>query len=289
PIIDADRRVIAVLGGHPRDPAWIEDVAQPAAAHMQAAAAEIYSKPRWRRRALGTIPRRGPHHAKNVGPSMGGGQRWPMNLAHSTVNLIIFAQLFAFSEFRRIAGWTNVLFMAFAPALHTFYQATSAAVFDWDRRARKGAKRMMRNFRARDSVFTTATFKFGRRTATFPHIDFGNLAWGWCAITALGCFDPDKGGHLILWDLMLIIRFPPGTTILIPSAILRHSNVPVGSKETRFSFTQYTPAGIFRWVYNDFRTDADVEQNMCTNEQDQRREDRANRWREGIHMYRTWP
>ncbi|KAJ7624191.1 hypothetical protein B0H17DRAFT_1151319 [Mycena rosella] len=52
-------------------------------------------------------------------------------------------------------------------------------------------------------------------------------AWGWCSITALGDFDPNKGGHLILWDLRLAIRFPPGSTILIPSALLHHSNVAI--------------------------------------------------------------
>ncbi|KAJ7620521.1 hypothetical protein DFH06DRAFT_1010638, partial [Mycena polygramma] len=38
-------------------------------------------------------------------------------------------------------------------------------------------------------------------------------------------FDPNLGGHLILWDLNLVIRFPPGSSIFIPSALLRHSNV----------------------------------------------------------------
>jgi hypothetical protein len=66
---------------------------------------------------------------------------------------------------------------------------------------------------------------------TFPHLDFANLAWGWCAITALGDFDPDKGGHLILWDLKLIIRFPPGSTILIPSTLIHHSNTSIHPHE----------------------------------------------------------
>ncbi|KAJ7038729.1 hypothetical protein C8F04DRAFT_950891, partial [Mycena alexandri] len=90
------------------------------------------------------------------------------------------------------------------------------------------------------SVFTTATFNFGPITVTFPHIDFGNLAWGWCVITVLGWFNPDRGGHLILWDLKLIIRFPPGASILIPSAILRHANVKIQPGERRYSFTQTT-------------------------------------------------
>ena len=52
------------------------------------------------------------------------------------------------------------------------------------------------------------------------HTDPGNLLFGWCAITTLGNFDPTLGGHLVLWDLKLVIEFPLGSTILIPSVTL---------------------------------------------------------------------
>jgi hypothetical protein len=55
------------------------------------------------------------------------------------------------------------------------------------------------------SVFAACTFNFGPHAITVPHLDFGNLSWGWCAITALGRFNPDLRGHLVLWDLKLII------------------------------------------------------------------------------------
>lgn len=74
-----------------------------------------------------------------------------------------------------------------------------------------------------------------------------------CAIQSLGPFDPKFGGHLILWDLRLVIEFPPGATILIPSATLTHSNIPVRDGESRVSFTQYTSGAIFRYVDNGFR------------------------------------
>jgi hypothetical protein len=146
---------------------------------------------------------------------------------------------------------------------------------------------LKRNFATGVSVFAAATFNFGPRTVTFPHLDFANLAWGWCAITALGDFDPDKGGHLILWDLKLIIRFPPGSTILIPSALIRHSNTSIQPHEKRFSFTQYTSAGIFRFVENGFRSDEDVNTaGISLEEQAERVEARKARWAEGLKMYR---
>ncbi|KAJ3805385.1 hypothetical protein F5876DRAFT_51931, partial [Lentinula aff. lateritia] len=53
-----------------------------------------------------------------------------------------------------------------------------------------------------------------------------------------------KGGQLIIWDLKLIFDFPPGSTILLPSALFRHSNIPVQKGDKRVSFTQYTAGGI---------------------------------------------
>ncbi|KAJ7823367.1 hypothetical protein B0H13DRAFT_1447898, partial [Mycena leptocephala] len=190
---------------------------------------------------------RGPHAAESVGPSMGGGQPYPMPLRHSPAHLAVFTGLFGLKCFEHISGWTNALFMGFTPKLHDYYRRTVDTVFEWDA-AQDHARHLQRNFLTTLSVFTTATFNFGPRTVTFPHIDFGNLAWGWCAITTLGWFDPNLGGHLILWDLKLIIRFPPGSTILLPSAILRHSNIKIRPWERHFSFTQFTPAAIFRFI-----------------------------------------
>ncbi|KAF7304234.1 hypothetical protein HMN09_00824400 [Mycena chlorophos] len=67
------------------------------------------------------------------------------------------------------------------------------------------------------------------------------------------------GGHLILWDLKLVIEFPAGALILIPSATLAHSNIPVQNDETRTSFTQFTAGGVFRYVDNDFRTEEELQ------------------------------
>lgn len=110
----------------------------------------------------------------------------------------------------------------------------------------------------RNSVFAAATFNFGPETVTYGHTDNGNFASGMCCITALGSYDPNKGGHLILFDLGIVIEFPPGSTILIPSAVLLHGNVSISSKETRLSFTQYFAGGLIRWVRHGFRTVADL-------------------------------
>ncbi|KJA19582.1 hypothetical protein HYPSUDRAFT_143505, partial [Hypholoma sublateritium FD-334 SS-4] len=105
-----------------------------------------------------------------------------------------------------------------------------------------------RLFLAHVSVFPAAAFNIGPDVWTYPHRDTLNLAYGWCAIQVLGNFDPKKGGHLVLWELRLVIEFPPGALVLIPSATITHFNVTVAEGDTRSSFTQYMLGGLFRWV-----------------------------------------
>lgn len=115
-------------------------------------------------------------------------------------------------------------------------------------------------------VFPAATLNAGPRTHTLPHRDYQNYAGGWCAITALGDFDPTKGGHLILWSLGLAIEFPPGCTIMIPSALLMHSNVPTCSGETRYSFTHFFAGQLVHWVDNGFISASDARSNYTDSE-----------------------
>lgn len=90
-----------------------------------------------------------------------------------------------------------------------------------------------------------------------------------------------------MWDLGLVIEFPPGATILIPSASIRHSNIGIQEGESRYSFTQYAAGGLFRWVDHGFQKEkqynrgwskARFEEDAVTAEQ---------RWEEGIRMFST--
>ena len=137
---------------------------------------------------------------------------------------------------------------SWAPALYAHYQTTLGKVED--------KVKIKRCFPG--SCFACSTINIGPNVRTFVHRDMKNLGVGWCAITPLGRFDHTKGGHLVLWDAKLIIEFPAGCTVYIPSAILRHSNTAIQPNEARSSFTQYTAGGLFRWVDNGYRTDVQL-------------------------------
>ncbi|KAF9015795.1 hypothetical protein BDZ89DRAFT_962460, partial [Hymenopellis radicata] len=124
------------------------------------------------------------------------------------------------------------------------------------------------------------------------HTDQGNLAWSWCAITALGNYNPDKGGHLIVWDLGLIIRFPPGSTIMMPSALLTHSNVEIQQDEERMSVVHFSAGGLFRYVQNGCITDKEFIAEVWPSMTEEGRavwwSERESRWQNALNKMSTW-
>ncbi|KAF7979476.1 hypothetical protein HWV62_42303 [Athelia sp. TMB] len=204
----------------------------------------------------------------------------PGNLVHSEANDHALSKLLESRAIRRLAGFASTTgALAFwCPQLHHYYRNTLGPLF-------RRYPLLKQNFK--NSVFPCTTVNFGPRTCCFPHTDANNLPYGLCAITALGSFDSTLGGRLILWDLKLVIEFPPGATILIPSTTIRHSNTPIQEGKTRYSFTQYAAGGLFRWVEHGFRTERARTAGWS---QAQVEEDRANgvrRWEDGINLFST--
>ncbi|KAJ7898170.1 hypothetical protein B0H14DRAFT_2332259, partial [Mycena olivaceomarginata] len=136
------------------------------------------------------------------------------------------------------------------------------------------------------SVFSCAAFNFGSNVWTFKHHDVCNLPFGLCAVQSLGRFDPKRGGHLVLWDLKLVVEFSPGALILLPSATIAHSNIPVDAGDERISFTQFTAGGLFRYVDNRFRTQADFAADD-PEEYAKAMDACVSRWADGLALYST--
>lgn len=264
-----------MLAGRPRDgKAWAEVCAEAVRAMNEEG----------RQYAGGSDPdephRRGDYPNGSGGFSFGGGQKVslsiplcgaadvlyclqkPSNMAHdSAYKAKLIDQLRENSALLRIAGFIDGeyamrvtllrltlhtgCFLQYAPRLYAHYEKVTNELMDKDKSLRK----MFDN-----CVFAAATLNIGPKVRTYIHTDHLNFAAGWCAVIALGDFDPEQGGHLVLWDLGLVIEFPPGSLIFLPSAVLRHSNLPIGENESRYSFTQYTAGGLFRWAECGFQS-----------------------------------
>ncbi|KAF9531030.1 hypothetical protein CPB83DRAFT_868384 [Crepidotus variabilis] len=195
--------------------------------------------------------RRGPFPVLNVGITHGKGTPHPVTL-HSPLaktpskHVEVVEALLKDQDLVRIATFGSACFQMWAPDIFDYYKSKLDKLY-----ARM--PQLRRNFQK--SVFPAAAINCGPNVWTYHHRDSMNCPFGFCAITALGRFDPKFGGHLILRGLKLVIEFPPGATILIPSAVVVHGNIPVQPGDVRASFTQYCPGGLLRFVDNHFMTE----------------------------------
>ncbi|KAJ7801387.1 hypothetical protein B0H14DRAFT_2386470, partial [Mycena olivaceomarginata] len=269
PLVDIHGRVFSVLAG------------QPCKQNYQASVHTAYELITKEGIAAGFSAymrkhRRGLFTAINVGLTYGKGCTAPSWL-NNKVHTPLTERLLADPAINRMANFASGVFALWAPRLYQQYHNNNEKL-------RIKLPDLRRPFVG--SIFSCAAFNFGPNVWTFRHRDVLNLTFGWCAIQALGDFDPTKGGHLVLWDLKLVIEFLPGALVLIPSATLSHSNIPVQPGDTRVSFTQFTAGGLFRYVDNRYRTEGELAEEDPAGYAHLVEEKRS-RWEMGLQMFST--
>ncbi|KAI0739715.1 hypothetical protein C8Q80DRAFT_1111051, partial [Daedaleopsis nitida] len=197
------------------------------------------------------------------------------NLAMSAHNYAPWRIIFTLPAFRRVVNFINASFKVFFPRLLQYYSKTLCSVCKHNPQLRRNHE---------DSVFAATSINLGPQAIFYVHTNHLNLLFGLCAITTVGDYNRKTGGHLILWDLGLIIESPPGSTILIPSVILRHSNVALAnSEERRYAILQYSAGGIFRWADCGFQS-----QKSFIAAGNESSETGCERWERGVGMFSYW-
>lgn len=103
------------------------------------------------------------------------------------------------------------------------------------------------------SVFPTLpmmamTANAGPAVRTLPHLDLMNASFGRCIVGPTGSYDHTRSGLLVLKELKVIMEIAPGDIVLIPSALITHSNTSLAAGEIRRSITLYTAGALYRWV-----------------------------------------
>ena len=144
---------------------------------------------------------------------------------------------------------------------------------------------LRQHYDERVGVYPSHSFNLGLQTTSSPHKDVANLAPSWCSITSISDFDPKLRGHLVLEELGLIVEFLPSSTILIPSALITHHNLPVKVHEMRYSIVQYAAGGL---AANGFKTDKAWREKATAEMKDQRKRDDENRWANFVDMFTTY-
>ena len=240
------------------------------------------------------LHQRGAHPSVHFGTSMGKGTTEPCySILHRNAEVIERLKAsdalchlagysdckpFSFSPFSTHAPTAGV-FSLWQPRLYEHYRGTLDSLYEL-----RPQLRSKRNFPGH-SILPASTLNFGV-AESYKHLDTLNLAYGVCTIQSAGNFDHQKGGQLILWDCKVAIDFPAGCTVLVPSAVLTHSNAVIQAGESRHSFTQYCAGGIFRWVDEGGETDQDIKKSN-PERYAQLRTQRAGRWKMGLGLLAT--
>ncbi|KAJ3798252.1 hypothetical protein F5050DRAFT_1580405 [Lentinula boryana] len=218
--------------------------------------------------------RRGHYFTKIFGISFGGGQRHPGNFLHSQKDEDAWIKFSTSEEVVNLARRIDNLLACYFPKIHTLY----CNVLD---DLCKENPALRRNWEG--CCFGASSLNF-THAVTNKHRDFRNLLFGQCAVWSCGSFDYQKGGHLIVWDLNLVIEFPPGSVALLPSALLSHSNTAIGRHEQRHSMTFFSASGLFRWRHNNFMSDKDFCAGASHEERMKWDEHRERLWETGVEL-----
>ncbi|KAI0310928.1 hypothetical protein OF83DRAFT_1069703, partial [Amylostereum chailletii] len=242
-ICDLLGRIIIVFHGRPEDsPRWNASCEEAVAAMADTQIAlGLHSQ---------VEPhRRGTHPSINAGISFGNGHTAPLNFrCNSTHRGKIIHDLLTNLGVTRIAGFASAAFASMAPKLYNYYEKTIVKILNTYPSLTMPYMK---------SIFAATTFNLGGNVWTCAHADMENLTTGWCSITALGNFDPKRGGHLVLHTLRMVVEFPPNSVASILSSTIVHSNTPIQPGETRWSITVYTAGGLFCHAEYDCQLEAD--------------------------------
>lgn len=181
--------------------------------------------------------------------------------------------------FFRIAGFASAAFATWAPKLFAYYGKNIddlvAHHHPW----------LKKNFS--NSVWSCVVFNFGPCAVTAKHWDYANIPFGWCLVTALGQFNPQEGAHMVMWELKLVIQFPSGSTIHLPSAAVSHSNMPIQKGKIHASLTQYTASGLFHWQDHSFQSNENFFKDLTDNGLAAIKEENAKRCRLRLSLFLT--
>lgn len=204
----------------------------------------------------------------------------PSNTQHSVRNLKVLSTILANPAVQRISGIANAAYKRYCTDMYQQFRENDQALRDWKTSLRHNFPK---------TVFAATTINFGPQSVTDIHIDSRNRAPTSCSVTSLGPFHSETGGggKIVMWNLGLIIRFPSGCTILLPSALIAHSNLSIRPDEQRYSITQYSAAALSRFVENGFKNDVDILNGKDPQTKTALLAARRTRWKQALQNYRV--
>ncbi|KAJ7344094.1 hypothetical protein DFH08DRAFT_962232 [Mycena albidolilacea] len=248
PIVDSEKRVCAVYGGIPDTPNFMRDVHDPAVEAMEIARAQAsLSESR-------LYHRRGNWASLTTGATHGTGHDEPGDFVNGIINTAVILALVNNAAFIDLAEFASGLFSIWVPVLYRLH----GLLLSQEPQAPAAPRQQ---------------HLVGMYLQPQP--------------SYLRLRAPRLRQPRIRVDYKLILEFPPGCMILIPSATIFHSNTRIAEHETRYSFTQYTSGALFRWVERGFRSEKDYFATLTAEEIEEERKLGLERAAAGAALFST--
>ncbi|KAJ6568890.1 hypothetical protein B0H19DRAFT_938847 [Mycena capillaripes] len=235
-ILDADGRIVVVLLGRPEGDDWDAVIAEMASV-LESVRTRGVQRGIFKTKQL--QHRRGKYFSMGSGVTKGPGQKKPGNLAHSKEYRRLLQLIIRNHSIRRIAGFHSSGLARYLPKMYGDYATALKGIYE----NQPELEQLFSN-----SIFPAATWNLGPAVVTEEHADGLNRPNGFCGVASAGDYNHKIGGHTYLKQLKLVIEFPSGASMLMPSAAVEHGNTAIGKKEMRYSMTQYAAGELFRWA-----------------------------------------
>ncbi|KAJ7921893.1 hypothetical protein B0H13DRAFT_1604189 [Mycena leptocephala] len=233
-IVDVEGRIVAALLGRPEGDDWDEVIRE---FERVMEGVRLRGVRRGILKAQNRKHHRGFYYLMGSGVTRGPGQNKPGNLKHSKKYRQLLQLLILNHYICRIVGFQSSGMARYAPKLYHIFSTTLKGIYE----NQPELEQLFSN-----SIFPAATWNLGPNVVTEEHNDL--LNFGMCGITSAGDYDHKLGGHIHMKQLKVVCEFPSGSSILIPSAAVTHSNTPIAKGETRYSMTQYAAGALFQWA-----------------------------------------
>ncbi|KAJ7701958.1 hypothetical protein B0H17DRAFT_1128161 [Mycena rosella] len=211
------------------------------------------------------------------------GLQRPENIPNTEDNIINLAVLRLSEAIQEITSFQNAMLKHVAPRLWASANETIEALIEHDCRLHMPLWIPSRH-KHQPTAFAEVAYQFSVPNSKPWHTPRGRVS-GWDAITALGHYDDTKG-EIIVWDDKTMVRFPPGSTFLIPSGILGYSFAGIADFfSKRMLISQFLNGDIYNYMENGFHARPLNKRRFATMEA--REQARRARAEELIAMYPT--
>ncbi|KAG6905214.1 hypothetical protein DXG01_004142 [Tephrocybe rancida] len=192
--------------------------------------------------ALG--PPRWRDHVLSAGSLALPGRKGPIKFTTTDLKQQLMDELLEDVNISHVVSFQSMKLDWFAPKMWDKYKYTATRMYSthWN---------IPNNFHG--TVYPAVRFNVRPQTSTVqPYMDRQRERRGPPAVTPIGNYNYKLSGHIVFYELKLIIEVPPGTTLFVPTRLLSYGTTNIQEGEERMTITQCFGPGLAETVFARF-------------------------------------